>query len=127
MNGKKILVVDDEQDLREALVTALTAVGLVGISASDGETGLALALSERPDLILLDIGMPKMNGHQVLAQLRKDPWGKNVPVLLLTNYDDPGNIAEGIELKSNEYIMKANESLESIVKKVKQYLAGYHD
>lgn len=127
MNEKKILIVDDEQDLREALHTVLHAAGFAVIEAGDGETGLALAFAEKPDLILLDIGMPKMNGHQVLAKLRKDPWGDKVPVLLLTNYDDVRNITEGIERKGDAYIMKANESLESIVKRVKQYLAGYHD
>lgn len=127
MHGKKILVVDDEQDLREALQNVLNASGFMTITAPHGEAGLALALSEKPDLILLDIGMPKMNGHQVLAQLRKDAWGKHVPVFLLTNYEDAGNVAEGLELKGDEYIMKSNESLESIVKRVKQYLAGYHE
>ena len=125
--AKKILIVDDEQDLRDALSVALGAAGFSTLTAADGETGLSVALAEKPDLILLDIAMPKMNGHQTLSRLRRDSWGKDVPVLLLTNYDDPANIVEGVELKSNDYIIKSSESLESIVKKVKQQLAGYHD
>lgn len=127
MAQKKILVVDDDTDLREALDTALTAAGYTSLTAKDGAEGLALALKEKPDLILLDIMMPNMNGHKTLSELRKDSWGKEVPVLFLTNFDDPTNISEGFGLKANGYIIKSNTSLESITTKVKQYLAGYHD
>ncbi len=127
MTGKKILVVDDDTTLREALDTALTQAGFMTIIASDGEAGLASALEHKPDLILLDIHMPKMSGHEMLLELRKDTWGKTVPVLLLTNYDDPKNITEGFGLKADDYIIKSNVSLQSITTKVKQYLAGYHD
>lgn len=124
---KKILIVDDENDLSEALDTALTEAGFETIVAPDGTQGLSLALTEKPDLILLDILMPKMNGHEMINELRKDAWGKNVPVMFLTNFDDASNIAQGFERKGNDYIIKSSTSLAEIVKKVKQYLAGYHD
>lgn len=123
---KTILVVDDEKDLREALTTSLTSAGYTVVTANDGKEGLALAQAEKPDLILLDIVMPHVNGHEMLHELRRDAWGKNVPVILLTNADDATNVAQGIELKSNDYIIKAQTSLEDIAKKVKQHLAGYH-
>ena len=91
MTDKKILVVGDEKDLRDALQVVLTDAGFV------------------------------------LSVLRKDTWGKDVPVLLLTNSDDPANITQGFEHKSNDYIIKSNMSLEEIVKRMKQYLADYHD
>lgn len=127
MNNSKILVVDDEEDLRNALRTSLESAGLSVLTAVDGEEGLELALKHRPNLILLDIGMPKMNGHQVLNELRRDVWGKNVPVLLLTNADDPANVVQGVGLRGDDYIIKSQTSLQDITKKVKQYLAGYHD
>ncbi len=127
MESRKILVVDDDTDLREALEVALSSAGFTTFTAPDGAKGLEIALAEKPDLILLDIMMPVMNGHKTLSELRKDTWGKDVPVLFLTNFDDPKNISQGFELKGNDYIIKSNTSLESIVKKVKQYLAGYHD
>ncbi len=127
MKRKKILIIDDEKDLRDALEVALTNSGFESLCAPDGALGLELAHAQKPDLILLDIMMPTMNGHEMLNELRKDTWGKHVPVLLLTNSDDPKNITQGFENKSNGYIIKSNTSLESIVKKVKQYLAGYHD
>lgn len=121
----KILVVDDEADLREALAAALTVAGHSVLAAKDGVEGLAAALSEHPDLILLDIKMPEMNGLKMLQELRKDAWGKTVKVLLLTNMDDPTNITFGIELGSNDYVIKSQKSLSDIVTLVKQHLAGY--
>jgi two-component system alkaline phosphatase synthesis response regulator PhoP len=122
----KILVIDDEKDLRDALRIKLETSGYTVIDAINGEDGLVKAESERPDLILLDIMMPKMDGHRVLNRIRQLPWGLHVHVLLLTNADDPLNITKGVELHSNDYIIKSQTSLEDIVKKVKQHLAGYH-
>ncbi len=127
MSLKKVLVVDDDTKLREALLTALEAAGLSVLEAADGAEGLAMALKYKPDLTLLDIMMPKMNGHEVLNELRKDVWGKTAEVLLLTSLDDVDNIATGVGAKSDDYIIKSNVSLEEITKKVKQHLAGYHD
>jgi two-component system, OmpR family, alkaline phosphatase synthesis response regulator PhoP len=127
MFTKKILVVEDEAPLRKALGTSLTEAGHNVMLAPDGKQGLELALNEKPDLILLDINMPNMDGHQMLSKLRLDDWGKNVQVVFLTNYDDPKNISKGFELKGNDYIVKANMSLNDIATKVKQQLAGYHD
>ncbi len=125
--AKKILVVDDDTDLREALDSALTDAGFETLTANDGAEGLRIALENKPDLILLDIMMPTKTGHEMLGALRRDPWGKTAPVIFLTNFDDATNIAQGFEQKGNEYIIKSSTSLDSIVKKVKQYLAGYHD
>lgn len=122
----KILVVDDEKDLRDALRTTLESAGYSVSEAADGEEGFKLAELEKPDLILLDIMMPKMNGHQVLNQLRQTPWGLHIHVLILTNADDPLNIAQGVGLHSDDYIIKSQTSLKDILTKVKQHLAGYH-
>lgn len=127
MAQKKILIIDDNDTLREALRDVLATAGFETLEASDGELGLSKALVEKPDLILLDVNMPTMNGHQTLAELRKDAWGKDVSVILLTAMDDATNVTRGIELKSDDYIIKSSASLGDIVKKVKQHLAGYHD
>lgn len=121
-----ILIVDDEKDLRDALSTALKGAGFTVLEAIDGQSGLQLAELEKPDLILLDIMMPNMSGHQVLREIRMKPWGMRMKVILLTNSDDPANISQGAELKSNDYIIKSQTSLEDIIKKVKQHLVGYH-
>ncbi len=128
MEKKTVLVIDDNKDLRSALTTALEVSGFSVLQAENGEVGLAMALAHKPDLTLLDIRMPKMNGHQTLNEIRKhSSWGKDAHVLFLTAMDDVTNIAQGIELGSDDYIIKSNASLESIIKKVKQHIAGYHD
>jgi two-component system, OmpR family, KDP operon response regulator KdpE len=125
MNGH-ILIIEDEQDLRDALHVSLVGAGFAVKEAVDGITGLADAEKYKPDLILLDIGLPGMSGHQVLKEIRRNSWGKNIHVLLLTNADDPHNISQGIALKGDEYIIKSKTDLATIVKKVKQHLGGYH-
>ncbi len=122
-----ILIVDDEKDLRDALGAALRNAGFTVLEAIDGPQGVQLAELEKPDIILLDIMMPNMSGHQVLREIRMKPWGMRMKVILLTNSDDPGNISQGAELKSNDYIIKSQTSLEDIIKKVKQHLVGYHE
>lgn len=119
---KKVLIVEDESDLREALTTALGAEGFAVLGAADGEAGLQVALGEHPDLILLDITMPKMNGLDVLRALRADAWGKEVKVIVMTNHDDMGKIAEVLEAGGNEYVVKADASLAGIVAKAKEKL-----
>ena len=127
MNGKKVLVIDDDKNLRDALRVALETAGLAVLEADNGAEGLAMAKKYKPDLTLLDIMMPKMNGQETLRELRKDEWGKTAQVLLLTSLDDVDNITHGVESKSNDYIIKSNMSLADITKKVRQHLAGYHD
>lgn len=127
MSQRKVLIVDDEADLRDALHTAFTAAGYTPLVATNGEEALSIALSEKPDIVLLDIAMPKMNGHETLAKLRRDSWGKDVPVLFLTNFDDPTNITHGVAGHSNDYIIKSSTSLEEIVKRTTQHLTGYRD
>ncbi len=124
---ERILIVEDEDDLRSALRVFLEQAGFVVIEASDGKTGVELASTQKPDLIILDIGLPIMNGHQVLREVRRNPWGKNIHIILLTNADDPENITQGIGLRGDEYLIKSRTDLKTIVKKVKQHLAGYHD
>ncbi len=119
----KVLVVEDEQDLRDALNTALTFEGYTVSVAGDGEEGLAVAFKEKPDLILLDITMPKMDGLAMLKALRADEWGKEVAVIVMTAHDDMGKIAEVIEAGGNDYVVKTDVSLGDIVTKTKERLA----
>ncbi len=118
----KILIVEDEADLRDALKTALEYENFSVLIAEDGELGLSTALSEKPDLILLDITMPKMDGIQVLKALRADDWGKEVKVIVMTALDDLGKIAEVVEAGGDEYVVKTDVTLESIVAQVKEKL-----
>ena len=125
MEPHTILVIDDDRNLRTSLCEALTLAGFTTIEASTGEQGLALAFAHKPDLILLDISMPQMNGYEVLSKLRKDVWGKKVKVILLTALDSLNNIAQGVDLSSNAYLIKSEVTLQSIIQTVNFHLFGY--
>ncbi len=120
--AKIILIIDDEQDLREAIKTALTYEGFTVLTAVDGEEGLATALLKKPDLIFLDIVMPKLDGLEVLKRLRADEWGKEAKVIVMTVLDDLEKIAEVVENGGDEYIIKTNVTLGTIVEKTKERL-----
>lgn len=120
--AKKVLVIEDEQDLREALKTALSIENFEVHTAGDGEAGLQMALEVKPDLILLDLMMPKLDGLGVLKALREDEWGKNVKVIVMTALDDLERVAEVLENGGSEYLVKSNISLGTVVAKVKEKL-----
>lgn len=117
---KRILIVEDETDIREAMAEAVTQAGFIVSTAPNGAVGLQEALAEHPDLILLDIVMPVMDGHAFLDRLRNDPWGRNAKVIMLTSMDDVRNIANAHEGNIADYIIKAHSSLDEIVQKVRE-------
>jgi DNA-binding response OmpR family regulator len=120
---KTVLIVEDDTELREALKTALTYEKFRALTAQNGEEGLALALKERPDLILLDVVMPKMDGLEMLTRLREDAWGKTTPVIVMTVLDDLSKIAEVVSAGGDEYVIKSDVTLGSLVAKVKTRIA----
>ncbi len=119
---KKVLVVDDEKDLREAIATALTYEGFEVRTAVDGDDALVVGAEMEPDLILLDILMPKKDGIETLKALRSEAWGKTTPVIVMTVLDDMGKLAEALEAGANEYLVKTDISLGAVVLKVKNRL-----
>ncbi|MES2749468.1 MAG: response regulator transcription factor [Patescibacteria group bacterium] len=120
--SKHILIVEDEPDLREAMVEALTEGGFNVSAAPDGATGLEFAVAEKPDLILMDLMMPIMDGHEMLRRLRQDPWGQTAHVVVLSAMDDVANIGHAHEAKLEDYIVKAHTSLDELVKRVKELI-----
>ncbi|MCA9360264.1 response regulator, partial [Candidatus Kaiserbacteria bacterium] len=103
----------------EAMAEALEQEKFVVTTANNGQEGLQKALSGKPDLILLDIVMPVMDGHEMLEKLRTDAWGKTVKVIMLTSMDDVRNIDEAHRGSITDYIIKAHSSLNEIINKVK--------
>lgn len=116
---KRILIVEDEIDIREAMAEAVADANFTVSTASNGVEGLEKAFAEKPDLILLDIVMPIMDGHTMLEKLRSDPWGKNVKVIMLTSMDDVKNITEAHTGTITDYLIKAHSSLDDILQKVR--------
>lgn len=115
---KKILVIDDNLDLTKVLVDKFSISGYEAKAANDGIEGLRLAKDFKPDLILLDIAMPKKDGLETLKELRSDEWGKTARVIMLTLLEEPNHIATAIENGVLGYLVKTDHSLENIVKEV---------
>ncbi|OGI69668.1 hypothetical protein A3A09_02950 [Candidatus Nomurabacteria bacterium RIFCSPLOWO2_01_FULL_42_20] len=121
---KKILIIEDETDLLEVLADRLAFEGFGPIKCKNGENGLLVAFRERPDLILLDIVMPGLDGLQVLKKLRADDWGKGVPVIILTNLSatDEKIVKSILEYRPIFYLVKSDWKIDDVVKKVKEVL-----
>jgi len=119
---KKILFIEDESALQKTFDEILRQEGYEMISALDGESGVLLAKTKKPDLILLDLILPKMNGFEVLAELKKDEETKSIPIIVLTNLEGLIDINKAIELGATTYLVKSQYSLKEVLDKIKTAL-----
>ncbi|MDP2598335.1 MAG: response regulator [Candidatus Liptonbacteria bacterium] len=122
MSKVKILLVEDDEVLAKVIYEELTEAGFEVFQAFDGETGLALAHEKKPDLMLLDILLPKINGFDVLEILKKSP-DTRIPVIILTMLGSDDDIKKGLGLGAIDYIVKSQHALPEIVEKVKAFFA----
>jgi DNA-binding response OmpR family regulator len=121
MSQAKILVVDDEADLVETIRFSLELEGYNVLVASNGEEGLNLARQEKPDLILLDLMLPKLDGYKVCRLLKFDERYKHIPILMLTAKTQEKDKILGKETGANEYITKPFD-MDELMAKIKAYL-----
>lgn len=119
---KSVLIIEDEAMLLQALTDALTAEGFTVFGATNGQEGLMVAKSKHPDLILLDILMPKMDGLTMVKELRADPWGQNALVIILTNVNDYRSVAEALGQHVHDYLVKSDWAVGEVVDAVKKKL-----
>jgi len=117
----RILIVDDEVDIVESIKFRLELEGIECLTANDGEEALAKAKNERPDLILLDVMMPKINGYKVARMLKFDTNYKDIPIIMLTARSQESDIKIGKETDVNEYVTKPFD-IEELVILVNKYL-----
>jgi len=117
---KKILIIEDEVALQKMLGEVLAEKGYEVIQSLDGESGLALAISGKPDLILLDLILPKIKGLGVLKKIRENEIIKDTPVIILTNSENAADIEEAFSLGTTTYLVKANYSIKEIMEKVEK-------
>jgi len=120
--NKKILIIEDELSLRSVLAEKLKSEGFEVLEAKNGQEGLDFSISQKPELILLDIVMPKMDGLTMLEKLREDSWGKKVPVIILTNLSSGAEMSRSAENRVSGYLVKTDWKLEDVVKKIKEIL-----
>lgn len=117
---KKILFIEDESALQKTFGDILKNKDYKVIKALDGESGLRSVKEEKPDLILLDLILPKMDGFEVLKGLKGNEETKNIPVIILTNLEETGDIQKALELGATTYLVKSSYTLEEVVKKIEK-------
>ncbi len=122
MEKKKVLVVEDNPSLRQTLSEFLEADGFGVITASDGEEAINLAQNNSPDIILLDIILPKKDGFEVIKTLKNDDRTKDMPIVLLTNLGSLSDIQKALDLGATTYLVKGDYQLKEIVEKIKDIL-----
>lgn len=124
MPHNQAVIVEDDPDLREALVREFRTAGFNVFPAHDGQEGVSRVLQVKPDIIVLDILMPLMNGHQMMRELLEHhAWVRALPVLIITNYGSGEEVAaEWMEKMKVSYIMKSETSLAEIVARAKSLL-----
>ena len=118
----KIVIIEDEPLLLKALNIELLDGGFQVYSALDGETGLELIYKEKPDIILLDMVLPRITGFDVLSKIKNDSIIKNIPVIALSNRDQKHEQEHAFELGADDYFIKSNTDLSQLIQKLKACL-----
>jgi len=116
---KKILIIEDESALQDALGEILRQDEYEIISAFDGEEGLKMAQAKKPDLIVLDLVLPKVHGFEVLKTLKENKKTQNIPVIVLTNLEQTQDVEKAIKMGATAYLVKSSYSLEEVTEKIK--------
>ncbi|MFH1187941.1 MAG: response regulator [bacterium] len=120
--NKKILIADDDPTMLEVLVDSFAMEGFSILSAVNGKEAIDIALREHPDIILLDVMMPKMSGLEVLEKLRQDEWGKSADVIFLSNLSDMEKVAKAAQGGAFSYLIKSDKTTKEIIQVVKDKL-----
>lgn len=118
----KLLIVEDDKSILDLYNLKLTKVGFNVFTAENGEKGWELAQKELPDLILLDVMMPVMNGFEVLKKLREKKETANIPVIILSNYGEVDQMTKGFLVGATDYLVKAEHTPSDVVDIVNETL-----
>ncbi len=116
---KKILIIEDDVFLNELMAKKLIEEGFDVLKAANGEEGLDRTRQDRPDLILLDLILPGMDGFEILEKLKEDPETSSIPVIILSNLGQREDIERGFDLGADDYLIKAHFTPDEIVERAK--------
>jgi len=122
MINYKIALIEDDEITSKVVSEELKDAGFNVIKAFDGRAGLELIKAEMPDLVLLDVMMPKMQGFEVLEAAKKDLKTKDIPIIILTVLSDDENVKKGMDMGAKDYIIKSKHAVAEIPKKIKEFL-----
>ncbi|XOB42736.1 MAG: response regulator [Candidatus Nealsonbacteria bacterium] len=118
----KILIIEDDRFLRELISRKLTDEGFDAVGAADGEEGIKKVKEEKPDLILLDLILPSIDGFEVLSRIKKDESVKSIPVIILSNLGQKEEVEKGLKMGAVDYLIKAHFTPGEIISKIKNNL-----
>lgn len=121
MANKKVLICDDEPNIVESVSYVVRRAGYEQLIAEDGQSALDMAQREMPDLIILDVRMPRLNGNQVCEQLKNNPATRNIPIIMLTAYGQPQDHAFSMACGADDFMLKPFSPRE-LSAKIKQFL-----
>ena len=119
---QKILMIEDDRFLRKIYRDKLTREGFEFVEATNGIEGINKVVSDLPDLVLLDLMLPRKNGFEVLIDMKRNKNTKNVPVIILSNLGQESDIKKGLDLGANDYLIKTEVSISDVVNKVLECL-----
>lgn len=122
MKIKKVLIIEDDEQVARVYTIKLKQEGIETSVAVDGETGLEKIISEKPNLVLLDLMLPKKDGFWVLEEIVKKPELKKIPVVVLSNLGQEQDKEQALKLGVKDYLVKADISIKEVVEKIKKYL-----
>ena len=122
-NKKKVMIVEDDEHISKVYEIKLAKEGIESSLAKDGEEAVAKITSEKPDLIILDLMIPKKDGFEVLEEIKKNPDTAGIPVIVLSNLGQQTDQDRALHLGANEYLVKVDNPIQEVINKVKGYLA----
>lgn len=123
-NPQRILIIEDERALRRSMEYRLQKEGYAVVTAQNGEEGLARAAEERPDLVLLDLILPKLNGFEILRRFKADPALQDVPAVIFTNLSQETDRNQAEALGAAGFFVKSDLPIDQVVEQVRKFLAS---
>ena len=123
MSQKKILIIEDSPDLADSLEDMLKFKGYETLKSHNGVQGLTLALAEKPDLVLLDLKLPDIDGYEVYRKLRNDEWGVNAKILILTASDTLEPMPDDLNINPDDILRKSNWGIDNLASRIEEELA----
>lgn len=120
--GKKVIIVEDDEHIAKVYEIKLAKEGIVASVARDGEEAVTKILTERPDLVILDLMVPKKDGFAVLEEIKRDQSVARIPVIVLSNLGQQKDQERAMALGASEYLIKVDYPIQEVINKVKGYL-----
>ena len=123
-NKKRVVIIEDDEHVSKVYEVKFAKEGIETFFARDGEEGMAKILTEKPDLVILDLMLPRKDGFAVLEEMQKTPEVAHIPVLVLSNLGGSTDVERTLALGAKEHLIKVNHSMQEVIQKANEYLGS---